>query len=153
MRNAGLHDQMLAELQLRLQTAEDQVTRLKRMIADHLVEKAQISGHQPRSEKRTNGKEPSGASQESTGRYVPRTKSRPSAAAAIKEAVLNQTKPFSVSEIRAFLKVRHPSIAAQLEATPDRISKELYQLRKSEVIQIELESKGAPTTYRLKQAA
>jgi len=57
----------------------------------------------------------------------------------IREAVRSQTQPFTVSNVKDYVKTRYPAIAATM--IEDRYSKELYDLRTKERL-FEISSKG-----------
>ena len=66
----------------------------------------------------------------------------------IREAVLSQTKPFTVRDIKTYVETRHPEVTSKIDS--DRYSKELYNLRTVEKL-FELASageKGAPHVFQ-----
>jgi hypothetical protein len=70
----------------------------------------------------------------------------------IREAVLSQTQPFTLRDVRAYMEARFPGVAANIPA--DRYSKELYHLRVTERL-FEISSrgeKGGAHVYKLKAA-
>jgi len=70
----------------------------------------------------------------------------------IREAVLSQTQPFTLREVRAYIEARFPGATEKISG--DRYSKELYHLRVTERL-FEISSrgeKGGAHVYKLKAA-
>jgi hypothetical protein len=72
--------------------------------------------------------------------------SKPSISGVVKEAALSQTKPFTKVDIEAYIATRYPA----LKVDTNRISQELYALRKAGVTKFHLQGKkGTSHTYVL----
>jgi HEPN domain-containing protein len=70
----------------------------------------------------------------------------------IREGVRSQTAPFTLQDVREFIKERYPAMAGQIPS--ERYSKELYALRVAERL-FEISSrgeKGGANVYKLRAA-
>lgn len=80
------------------------------------------------------------------------TKGAKSVKAMMREAVLSQTQPFTLRDVRGYIQTRYPDMAGKISS--DRYSKELYQLRVAERL-FEIYSKGekgGANVYKVKAA-